>query len=67
MLCVLCVFFVWCKLELINLMLSRGFPPAESAQNSRPDPTHASDCARAHIARIWSGPSDNTNLISAPT
>ena len=42
---VLCV-FLWCKLELINLMLSRGSPPAESAQNARPDPTHASDCAR---------------------
>ena len=26
--------------------------PSESAQNARPDPTHASDCPRGDIARI---------------
>ena len=50
-----CVRFLWCKLDLIDL-LSRGLPPPESAQNARPDPTHASDCARGDIARIWRGP-----------
>ena len=50
-----CVRFLWCKLDLIDL-LSRGFPPSESAQNARPDPTHASDCAGGDITRIWRGP-----------
>ena len=50
-----CVRFLWCKLDL-NDLARRGFPPSESAQNARPDPTHASDCARGDIARIWTGP-----------
>ena len=50
-----CVRFLWCKLDLIDL-LSRGFPPSEPAQNARPDPAHASDCATGDIARIWRGP-----------
>ena len=60
---VLCA-FLWCKLELIDFLLSRGSPPAESAQNARPDPTHASDCARGDIARIWRVPRASPNLTS---
>ena len=59
MCCASCALFVWCKLEPIDRGCRAGFPPSESAQNARPDPTHPADCARAYCADL-DGPNRET-------